>query len=119
MDLKITGELEQILPKESGESSRGSWAKQNFVIKTEDDYPKQICVTVWNDLTDKLIPLEPGTILTVSINIESREYKERWYTDIKAWKIENEGLTGQRERQQAEAAQLEQAPNDPEDDLPF
>lgn len=27
----------------------------------------------------------------MSINLESRAYNNRWYTDVKAWKIEVEG----------------------------
>jgi len=26
--------------------------------------------------------------LQVSVNIESREYNNRWYTDVRAWKID-------------------------------
>ena len=29
-------------------------------------------------------------MVKVAINIESREYNERWYTDIKAWKIDTQ-----------------------------
>ncbi|MGH2394440.1 MAG: DUF3127 domain-containing protein [Candidatus Limnocylindria bacterium] len=31
--------------------------------------------------------------MTVSIDIQSREYNGRWYTDVKAWKVERESTT--------------------------
>lgn len=87
-DLYIDGTITHILPLESGSGSRGEWRKQQFVIETEGKYPKSICLTAWGDLLDD-IELEEGMSIRAHINIESREYKDRWYTDVRAWKIES------------------------------
>jgi hypothetical protein len=87
MDLQITGEVTNVLDEESGEGKKGTWRKQAFILKTPGDYPKEICVIQWGDNIDKF-PVQSGTTITAHIDIQSREYNGRWYTDVKAWKIE-------------------------------
>ena len=87
MDLKITGEVTNVLDEETGQGKNGTWRKQAFILKTPGDYPKDICVIQWGDNIDKF-PVESGETITAHIDIQSREYNGRWYTDVKAWKIE-------------------------------
>ena len=49
-----------------------------------------MCVSVWGDKIETA-NLQPGTLLKIDFDVESREFNGRWYTDIKAWKIENAG----------------------------
>ena len=86
-NLIIEGKLVEVLPVQEGVSTRGAWKKQDFVMETMDQYPKKICVSCWNEKADEIQKFQPNDMLKVSINIESREYNSRWYTDIKAWKI--------------------------------
>jgi hypothetical protein len=85
--MEITGKLVEILPEQSGTSQRGEWKKQEFIIETLDQYPKKVCIVNWGDKVD-LSSLNNGEEITVHVNVESREFKGRWYTDIKAWKID-------------------------------
>ncbi len=87
MNLEITGKLIKKLPEQTGEGKFGKWIKQEFIIETQDQYPKKICFSTWGDKTDFLKKVSEGDIITVSFNPESREYNERWYTDLRAWKI--------------------------------
>ena len=92
MALEITGKISQILPLETGESKNGQWKKQFFILDFMDgNYPKKVSVSVWGDKTESLRNMLPGTDVKVSFNVESREYNGRWYTDVKAWKIEAGG----------------------------
>lgn len=84
----IEGKLVQVLDPQEGTSTRGAWKKQDFILETTDQYPKKICIGCWNEKTDELRNYQPNDSLKVAVNIESREYNGRWYTDIKAWKIE-------------------------------
>ena len=52
----------------------------------EGQYPKKICFMVWSDKIDEFA-IKEGEILVISVDIESREYNGRWYTDVKAWKV--------------------------------
>ncbi|MCG8467988.1 MAG: DUF3127 domain-containing protein [Gemmatimonadetes bacterium] len=89
MALKITGRVIEILEEQSGEGRNGPWRKQDFVIETESDYPAQVCITQWGDNIEKFAVTE-GETLDVHIDLRSREYNGRWYTDVKAWKVERQ-----------------------------
>lgn len=46
----IEGKLAQILSFKHGVSSKGAWSKQDFLIKTMANFPKEIMVTGWMDM---------------------------------------------------------------------
>lgn len=95
MPLEIIGKLQQLLPLQSGSSARGEWSKQEFIIETVEQYPKKVCVSAWGDKAKELSGVAIGETLKVSINIESREFNGRWYTDVRAWRIERENSSQQ------------------------
>lgn len=90
MALEITGKLYKVMSEQTGAGKNGSWVKQEFVIETMEQYPKKVCCSAWGDKVAALKGLQPGDQIKVSFNIESREYNERWYTDVRAWKIETQ-----------------------------
>ena len=85
--MELTGKITTVLPEKSGTSSRGPWRKQEYVIEIPGDYPKQVCFMVWGDKIDQFA-VKDGETLTVHFDLESREYNGRWYTDVKAWRVE-------------------------------
>lgn len=87
MDLKIAGKVVKVLEEQSGESKNGPWKKRDFILETPGKYPRKVCVTQWGDQIDQT-DVKEGEELTAFIDIQSREYKGNWYTDVKAWKIE-------------------------------
>ena len=87
--MEITGKLIQLMPEVSGESARGPWVKGGFVIETEGDYPRKVAFVAFGEervAMAKNIPM--GTLVQVSFNPESREFNERWYTDLRASRIQ-------------------------------
>ena len=84
----IEGRLIQVLTAQEGQSTRGAWKKQDFVIETSEQYPKKVCISCWNEKTDELSKFQLNDNLKVSVNIESREYNSKWYTDVKEWRID-------------------------------
>lgn len=46
-----------------------------------------MCVTFFNKESE-VARLKEGAAYTVSVNIESREYNGRWYTDVRAWRVQ-------------------------------
>lgn len=121
MSLDLSGKLIKILPEQSGEGRFGKWQKQEFVIETEDKYPKKVCFTIWNDKIDEIKNFKEGEELTVSFNAESREYKERWYTDLKAWRVQKKGDQNQAPPPGDIPPPVSEADIPPEDegDIPF
>ncbi|MDX1571018.1 MAG: DUF3127 domain-containing protein [Xanthomonadales bacterium] len=91
--MELTGKIIHVLPEKSGESARGPWRKQEYVIETPGEYPKQVCFMAWGDKIDQF-GIEEGQELTVHFDLESREYNGRWYTDVKAWRVEQTGQQG-------------------------
>ncbi|MCQ2283541.1 MAG: DUF3127 domain-containing protein [Bacteroidales bacterium] len=89
MSLEITGKLIARLQMQSGTSKAGNnWQKQEFVIETMDQYPKKICANLWGDRIDQLNQVNINDTVKVSFDLESREFNGKWYTDVKAWKVE-------------------------------
>jgi len=92
MSLIVKGKMLKILDLESGTSRQGnSWKKQEFVLETQDQFPKKICFTLFNDKISLLGGFSGGEDLEVSFDIESREFNGKWYHNINAWKIEKTG----------------------------
>ena len=85
--MEITGKLVQKLAPMTGEGRNGMWKKQNFVIETQESYPKKICFTSWGDKID-LNSINETDVIKVFFDIESREFNNNWYTDLKPWKVE-------------------------------
>lgn len=85
--MQLVAKLIQLLPLQTGTGKNGAWKKQDMVVETEGQYPKKVCISVWGD---KINPnhLTVGNKLKIDFDIESREYNSRWYTDVKAWKVE-------------------------------
>ena len=90
--MEITGKIIQLLETKTGTSSKGEWSKQEFIIETEGKYPKKICIANWNGKAD-LNGVGVGANVKVGINIESRDYNGKWYTDVTIWKFEVVGKT--------------------------
>jgi hypothetical protein len=85
--MEMTGKITQVLPEKSGTSARGPWRKQEYILETSGEYPKPVCFMVWGDRIDQFA-IREGQELRVSVNLESREFNGRWYTDVKAWRVE-------------------------------
>jgi hypothetical protein len=86
--MDITGQLIKILPEQNGQGAKGPWIKQEFVIETKDQFPKKACFSVWGDKVDQLRKFSRSDMVKVSFNIESREHNERWYTELRAWRLD-------------------------------
>jgi hypothetical protein len=89
MSLRVKGNIVKILNVESGISKAGKeWKKQEFVIETQEQFPKMVCFTLFNEKTALAGGLTTGQEVEVSFNIESREYNGKWFHNINAWKID-------------------------------
>ena len=84
--MEINGKITELLTEKTGQSANGPWRKQEYILETDEQYPKKICFMVWGDKIDQF-NIKKGENLIVSVDLESREYNGRWYTDVKAWKV--------------------------------
>jgi hypothetical protein len=87
--MEIIGKLILKMPMQSGISKTGnSWQKQEFVIETLEQYPRKVCANLWGEKTAVLETLNIDDKVVMTFDLESREFNGKWYTDVKAWKIE-------------------------------
>lgn len=120
--MQIKGTIIALLPLQTGQGKNGQWRKQDIIIETQDQYPKKVCVTAWGRAVDYVPSI--GTEVNVSFDIESREYNGRYYTEVKAFKIESVGKQNtskpNQDEQQYRAHVQERASEEfDETDLPF
>ena len=128
MALEIEGTLAQKLPVQSGNSARGPWAKQEFILEYPDgNFTAKACFTAWGqDKVQDLGKYQVGDKVKVSFNLKSREYNGRWYNDLQIWKIAPAGAQPAAPAQQPapqakpapQAAAWQQAPAPTLEDMP-
>ena len=113
MALEIEGTLAQKLPVQSGNSARGPWAKQEFILEYPDgNFTAKACFTAWGqDKVQDLGKYQVGDKVKVSFNLKSREYNGRWYNDLQIWKIAPAGAA--QPAAPAQPAQAQPAPQAP------
>lgn len=88
--MEISGKLIKILAEVRGESQRGPWVKGGFVIETDGEYPRTVAFNTFGE--DKLAMINSialGSPVIVSFNPESREFQDRWYTDLRCIRIQS------------------------------
>ncbi len=91
--MELEGRLISILELQSGSTAKGTWKKQNLIVETLTDYPKKVCITVWGDKVEVLKNMKIGEIVSMSVDLESREFNGKWYTDVKAFRLEGRSTT--------------------------
>lgn len=113
--MEINGKVVRILPLVTGQGKNGEWRKQEFIMETPGQYPKQVCISVWGDKIDEF-KVKEGEELKAMIDVQSREHNNRWYTDVRAWRIDREGA----QSAPSENSYIDVPPDSQEeDDLPF
>lgn len=123
MALSVKGKIDQILEPQSGVSRAGKeWKKQDFVIETDEQFPRKVCFTLFGDKVDMVSDVAQGQEVEVSFNLESREYNGRWFTNANAWKIDPVSEENNLPEPPPEF-RMEDVPPEPDDnaanDLPF
>lgn len=112
--MELKAKFVKLLDFASGEGKNGVWKKQEFLVETEGKFPKNVKIVAWGDeVIDSLKGFTGGDDITAHIDIESREFNNKYYTDVKAWKIEG----GSQKAPKVEEPKVSLAED--EDDLPF
>lgn len=123
MNLEIKGKVLQLGQSATGEGRNGVWVKQELIIETEEQYPKKVCLMCWGERADEAKAFTVGERIKASINIESREYNSKWFTDVKVWRFDRESqpsVPSQGNDVPYSAAAPETPPMETmEDELPF
>ena len=86
--MELNGRIIAVLPVQTGQGRNGEWKKQEYVLEYNSDsqYPKRMCFNLWGDKIDQF-NIREGQQLTVSFDVDCREFQGRWYNDIRAWRV--------------------------------
>ena len=86
--MDITLKIEKILPTYNFVSKKDGKpnTKYSFVGRTDGEYPKTVCMTVWGDDLWARLGIIVGNSYNLSFDIDSREYQDRYYTEVKCYK---------------------------------
>lgn len=92
--MEVVGKIIQVLPAQEGVGRNGNpWKVQPYVLETLDQYPRKVHFEVFGEDRIKQNPCDVDQLVTVSFDIESREFNGRWYTSIRAWRIQQGDTT--------------------------
>ena len=87
--MEIVGKVIQVLPLQQGTSTRtgNPWTIKTFILETQENYPRKVAIEIFGDQRIADNPAEVDQVVTVSFDLESREFNGRWYTSVRAWKV--------------------------------
>lgn len=104
--MEITGRIIAVLPANSGTSARtgNPWMSQEYVLETHDQFPRKCCFRIFGEDRIKQFNIQAGEEITVSFDIDAREYNGRWFNSINAWAV-NRNMQGQAAPQDPAAGQ--------------
>ena len=112
--LTLEGRISAKLAPQSGQSARGAWARQDFILEFPDgNFTSNACFTAWGqDKVAELDKFRVGDAVKVSFNVRAREYSGRWYNDLRIWRIAPAGADEQPAAAPGFSAQAPSAPAD-------
>ncbi|MBQ2440741.1 MAG: DUF3127 domain-containing protein [Paludibacteraceae bacterium] len=93
--MEVKGKVIQILPIQEGtaKATGNPWKSQSFIIETQEQYPRKICCEIFGEDRINANPVQMDEMVTVSFDIDSREYNGRWYTSIRAYRVVKDGAS--------------------------
>lgn len=96
--MELTARVIQSLGVTSGVSKAGNpWQKGGLVVETEGQYPKKIMLSNMKS-AEEFARLPIGALVKFGIDLESREFNGKWYTNVNAFSFQL--LEGQQPPQQ-------------------
>ena len=88
--MKVTGKITKVLDTQKGTSAAGKdWQKLSFILETTEDYNNLYCFEVFGDeKVEQFLKFNKvGQEVDVSFNVQTNEYKGKYYTSLQSWKI--------------------------------
>lgn len=85
---QITGKVTSIMPVISGENDNGEWYRGGFVIASIGEVSRIMALTVFGKRRlDSIAEVKVGDTVLIDYYAESREWGDKWYTDLMATKV--------------------------------
>jgi hypothetical protein len=115
---EITGTIKVIMDTQTFPSG---FSKREFVITTQDDrFPQDIAFGCLKDKAALLDSVNVGQEVKVSFDISGREYNDRYFVNLNAWKIEPaDAAAGGEDDQFPPVEDMGEPLPDADDNMPF
>ena len=85
--MEIQGKIIAVLPEKSGTSARGGWKSQQYVLETDEKYPKRLLFDVFGEDKINEFGISKGEVVTVSYDTRAEEKDGHWYGSNRAWSV--------------------------------
>lgn len=96
--MRLIAKFVKSLDVVSGETERGQWCRGGMVVRTLDDREQLVAFTAFGEeKCNACSALKIDDIVQVSFVPESREFGERWFTDLRIISVQlvGAGVTAQ------------------------
>lgn len=130
--MEFTGKIIHVGQERGGVSKTtgNEWKVQEYVIEDHSQFPKKMCFEVFGADRISQFAIQLGEELTVSFDIDARQWQDRWFNSIRAWKVDRVNAQQATNPQPAPSADVPFPPadqiastqfvqGDEKDDLPF
>lgn len=108
--MELQGKVIAVMDPRSGESARGKWMSQDYVIETHDNFPRKMVFNIFGEDRIKQFNIQAGEEIVVSFDIDAHEYNGRWFNNIRAWNIQRVDAAAAQAANPAPAAAPQPAP---------
>ncbi|KXK40250.1 MAG: DUF3127 domain-containing protein [Saprospiraceae bacterium] len=88
MAFEISGVLHKIFDIEK---KTDTFQTREFVIKTEETYPQFVKFQAVQDRCNIIDGYNEGDKIKVSFDLRGREWQDKYFTNLNAWKVERAG----------------------------
>ena len=88
MSYEVSGRIIKIFDEQVFNSG---FKKREFVVETQEQYPQPIKLEFFKDKCSLLEQYNEGDQVNVSFNLRGNEFKDKFYVNLQAWKIERKG----------------------------
>ena len=121
MGYELTGKVKVVMDAMTFDSG---FTKREFVVTSDERYPQDIKFECVKERVSLLDNVSEGDEVTVSFDLRGNEYKERYYVNLVAWKIDQGAAHGGSTESGGTGDEVPPLPDDAsapadEDDVPF
>ncbi|MDR2859305.1 MAG: DUF3127 domain-containing protein [Mediterranea sp.] len=94
--MEFSGKIIAVLQPKSGmgRTTGSEWKVQEYVMENHDQYPRKMCFSVFGADKIEQFNIQLNEELTVSFDIDARQWQDRWFNSIRAWKVERHTAGG-------------------------
>ena len=88
--MDLTGTIIQVMPAQSGTSSRtgNPWMSQEYVMEVPAQYPKRMVFRIFGEDRIRQFNIQQGEQqVTIQFDIDAHEYNGRWFNEVRCYNV--------------------------------